>query len=167
MYVHICLVYAGGARMKQRTRAIGVVAILFLALSFGLQTPAQADDALYLQTIGGLVGPYVYTSYAYIGATADAFAKDLYPASQVKTMMDEQVKMINHLLDMIQKVQATKIAENDRKFLGHMLEVLELLKSEAQSLSAFAVSKNPQDLEKYDQARKTVWPKIKNTLGIN
>jgi hypothetical protein len=153
--------------MKQRSRVLGVVAILLFALTFGFGTPAQADDALYLQTIGGLVGPYVYTSYAYIGATADAFAKAMYPASQVKTMMDEQVKMINHLLDMIQKVQATKIAENDRKFLGSMLEVLELLKSEAQSLSAFAVSKNPQDLEKYDQARKTVWPKIKNTLGIN
>lgn len=153
--------------MKHLSRISTFIAIL-AALTFCSGIPAQAaDEALYLETIGGLVGSYIYTSYAYIGATADAFAKDLYPASQVKTMMDEKVKMINHLMDMIQKVQATNIAENDRRFLGSMLEVLELLKNEAQSLSTFAVTKNPQDLEKYDQARKTVWPKIKNVLGIN
>ena len=152
--------------MKHFVRVSTFIAI-FVALTLCFGSPAKANDALYLETIGGLAGSYIYTSYAYIGATADAFAKDLYPASQVKTMMDEKVKMINHLIDMIQKVQATNIAENDRKFLGSMLEVLELLKNEAQSLSTFAVSKNPQDLEKYDQARKTVWPKIKNVLGIN
>ena len=145
-----------------------LMCLVLLAVA-ALQSPAQAksDGALYLETIGGFGGSYIYLSYAYIGATADAYAKNIYPASQVKTMMEEKVSMIKHLAEMLHQVQNTNIEENDKQFVASMLDILDLLRQEAESLAAFAESNNPSDVERYEDARKKAWPKIKKLLGIN
>jgi hypothetical protein len=126
----------------------------------------QSDSNIYLETVGGFGGSYIYMTYAYIGVTADAFSKNIYQANQVKVMMEETVSMINNLMKMLTKVQATNIVANDKVFVDSMLEILDLLKIEAESLAAFAGGNNPADVEKYDSARKQVWPKIKTLLGI-
>ena len=126
----------------------------------------QSDSNIYLETVGGFGGSYIYMTYAYIGVTADAFSKNIYQANQVKVMMDETVSMLNNLTKMMSKVQATNIVDNDKAFVDSMIEVLGLLKVEAESLSSFAASSDPADVEKYDAARKQVWPKIKSLLGI-
>lgn len=127
---------------------------------------ASSEDNVYLETIGGFSGSYIYTSYAYIGTAADAYAKDIYPASQVKTMMDEKVHMLDNLMQLLQKVRGTNIVDNDKIFLDSMIEILVLLKTEAEALAAFTSSNNPADMERYEQSRKAAWPKIKKLLGI-
>lgn len=152
--------------MLKRPLIIFLLSISLFVLLTGATVQAS-EQSIYLEAIGGFSGSYIYTSYAYIGATADAYAKDIYTAGQVKTMMDEKSKIIFHLIDMLNKVRNTNIVENDKIFIDSMIEILELLKVEADALSAFASSNNPADVEKYDVARKKAWPKIKQLLGIN
>ena len=147
-------------------RTIGPL-LLFLALTLPLSAWADtAEDNIYLETVGGFSGSYIYTTYAYIGATADAYAKDIYPASQVKVMMDEKVQMIKNLVTQLQAVQATNIVAEDKQFISSMIEILTLLQVEAESLASFASTNDQADVERYDQARKQAWPKIKKLLGI-
>ena len=127
---------------------------------------AEAQENKYLEALGGFGGSYIYMTYAYIGVTADAYSKNIYKAAQVKVMMDESVNMLSNLVKMLEKVQTSQIVENDRKFIDSMKEILGLLKIEAEALSAFAASNDPKDVERYDQARKTAWSKIKQLLGI-
>ena len=54
----------------------------------------------------------------------------------------------------------------DKQFVESMVEIFGLLKIEASALATFAATNNPADVEKYDQARKQAWPKIKALLGI-
>jgi hypothetical protein len=140
--------------------------ILFVGLVLGMAGPAAADEKLFLETIGGFCGNYIYTTYAYIGAVADLYAKDMYPASEVKVMMDQNVQMIDKLSVQLELVRDANISDNDRKFIINLIDILSLLKSEAEGLSAFTASKSPDDLDRYDQARKKVYPKMKKLLGM-
>ena len=154
--------------MKSTSKPVWIVLVLATALVLCSPSvsPAATEDNIYLETVGGFSGSYIYLSYAYIGVTADAFSKDLYQGSQVKVMMDETVSMFNHLKKQLHRVMNTNIVEEDRLFVQSMIEVLDLLKAEAEALSDFAVSNDKADLERYEGARKRAWPKIKQLLGI-
>lgn len=130
---------------------------------------AEAVDRhkVYLNTIGGFCGSYIYTSYAYIGATADAFTKDIYTPAQVKVMMEETVGILDNLMSLLASVRNTNVAPSDRQFIDSMVEVLELLKIEARALATFTQTRKQDDVQRYDRAREEAWPKIKKILGIN
>ncbi|MFH1092155.1 MAG: hypothetical protein V1742_11365 [Pseudomonadota bacterium] len=144
------------------------LAIILVVLSLFV-TPlssSASDENVYIDAIGALSGSYLYMAYAYIGVTADAYSKNIYPASQVKLMMEEKVNFLDKLMQRLQQVQATNLAPKDKQFVESMIEIFGLLKTEAQSLAAFAATNSPTDVEKYDLARKQAWPKIKILLGI-
>ena len=140
---------------------IGIVLILGAA-----PLPAATADNLYLETIGGFIGPYIYTTYGYIAVTADAYTKKLYPAERVRIMMDESVNMLRVLIDSLKKVQATNLHDADKEYLDQTIQVLNDLKTVADSLSAFVASGNKADAERYEETRKKVWPMIKEHLRI-
>lgn len=140
--------------------------LLILILIFPATTEAKSDETVYIETIGVFGGIYIYTTYAYIGTTADAFSKDIYDAGQVKSMMDEKINMLNNLEAMLLRVQATNMAPADKKFIASMLDIIGLLRQEASALSEFVNTKDEADAEKYDQARKAAWLKIKKLLGM-
>ncbi len=137
-----------------------------LLLIFPGTSQAASEDMIYLDAVGGFGGSYIYLTYAYIGMTADAFSKKVYQAEQVKDMMDETVSMLNKLIKLLGQVQTTDIAEEDKKFIDSMIDILTLLRAEAKHLSDYAKSNDPADVEKYDKARSTVLPKIKQLLRI-
>lgn len=138
---------------------------LVLVLTAPAVIPAASED-IYLETIGGLGGSQMYITYAYIGVTADAYSKEIYPAGQVKAMMGQTKDMLRKVLPLLRSVQQTGLEESDREFLNSMIEVYGLLETEAEALSAFVSSHEKKDLERYDQARKEAWPKIKKLLGL-
>ena len=152
--------------MKKYVSVLFIFFVVTVVLCHPCQATGLSDSNIYLETVGGFGGSYIYMTYAYIGVTADAFSKNIYQANQVKVMMDETVSMLNNIVKMLTKVQSTNIVENDKAFVDSMIEVLGLLKLEAESLASFAASGDPADVEKYDSARKQVWPKIKSLLGI-
>jgi hypothetical protein len=153
--------------IRMRKRFLFVIACMLLALVLTTGPASALGEAeIYLETVGGFGGSYIYMTYAYIGVTADAYSKDIYQAGQVQVMMDEKVGMIENLIKLLQRVQGTELAPEDKAFVESMVDILELLKVEAQSLSAFAVSRDPSDVERYEQARNEAWPRIKKLLGI-
>lgn len=143
---------------------VPILMVCFLILPS--QTSAASEDVIYLETIGGFGGSYIYMTYAYIGVTADAYSKKIYQPQQVKVMMNETVSMIDKLNSMLIKVQKTDVVENDRKFVKSMIEILNLLQVEARSLSSLAETNDPTDIEAFEHAREQAWPKIKKLLGI-
>ncbi|MFH1136648.1 MAG: hypothetical protein V1816_11265 [Pseudomonadota bacterium] len=152
-----------------RTIVKGLFALIIACgLTFSFTAPARGEDSIvYLETIAGFCGSYLLTSYGYIATTADAYAKDLYPAGQVKFMMENTISNLTSVAGHLQRVKATNIAESDKKFVDSVLEVLDVLKLEAESLAAVTSSKNQADVEKFDQASEQAWQKIKKLLKIN
>jgi hypothetical protein len=150
--------------LKRVWSKVGLVVALLLI--FPGTSQAASEDMECLDAVGGLCGSYIYITYAYIGMTADAFSKKMYQPEQVKEMMDETVIMLNKLMKILGRVQTTDIAEEDKKFIVSLIEVLSLLRTEAEHLSAYAESNDMADVEKYDEARRTVLPKIKQLLQL-
>ena len=142
--------------------------IIACCLTLSFTAAARGEDSIiYLETIAGFCGSYLLTSYGYIATTADAYAKDLYPANQVKFMMENTISNLTTVSGHLQRVKATNIADSDKKFVDSVIDVLNVLKLEAESLIAVTSSKNQADVERFDQASEQAWQKIKKLLKIN
>lgn len=155
-------------RMR-RSPAIWKCILVFCILLFlPLHSAFASEDDLCLETIGGFGGIHIYTTYAFIGVTADSFSKNVYDATRVKGMMDDTSNMLNKMTELLTQLEKSDmVTEADKAYIGEMIEIIALLKEEAESLSAFAASKNPEDVERFALARKKAWPKIKQLFGIN
>ncbi|MBU2552413.1 MAG: hypothetical protein KKB20_28630 [Proteobacteria bacterium] len=151
--------------MKTRFLILALLAAsLILNPSF---CQATADkDSVYLETIGGFLGSHMYTTFAYIGVTADAYAKNVYTAAQVKKMMEHKAATIKDVIGNLKKIESLNLPEGDRRFLTSSLEVFDLLLVEAEALATLVSSSNQESLEKYDQAREQSWYKMKRLLQI-
>jgi hypothetical protein len=151
--------------MHRNRRPVAILTILVLICGFTVPAPA-ADEKTYLETIAGFGGIYIYMTYAYIGVAADAYSKDIYEAEHIKNMMEETVNMLNNLTQLLAKVQATDLSAEDKEFVQDLVHVMGLLKIESESLAAFAVSNDPADVARYEEARKKAWPEISKLLGM-
>jgi hypothetical protein len=134
--------------------------------SGGTPGPGDAEDSPFLFAIGVLASQNIYTTYAYIGSVADGYGNDSYSAQQVQTLMREVIGLTSVAIENIDAVAKSNIAEPDKQALQNVTEILELLKQEATSLSSYTKTQSDEDLEAYDTARMTVWPKIKAVLQI-
>ena len=144
-----------------------IVTASVLAIAIGLWTasPTLSADDSQLQAIGSLAAAHVYTSYGYVGVTADAFVADSFTANQVTDLMTEVTEMIDLNVEALQKVRAS-VGDDDQEFLDDLVRVYRLVKREAQALVIFARSKHPEDAAAFEKSRKAVWPHLKNLLGI-
>lgn len=143
-----------------------VPALVLLALA---ATPVWAqvqkeDDRLVC--IGALSGAHIYTTYGYIGGVADLYGHQVYKADRVQELMREVVGVANVSIKQLRKVREGIVDAGDKQVIDDMCEVYDLLQKEAMALSAYARTGNKADLEAFETARNTVWPKIKGVLGI-
>ncbi len=122
------------------------------------------DDRLVC--IGALSGAHVYTTYGYVGTVADAYAHDVYKADKVQELMKEVVGLSDVSIKQLKAVRNGNLVESDKKVIDDVVEVYTLLKEEAQALSDYTKSKDKDDLQKFEKARTSAWPKIKTVLGI-
>jgi len=128
--------------------------------------PEVPKDDDRLVCIGALAGAHIYTTYGYVGGVADAYAHDIYKAEKVQDLMKEVVGLADVSVKQLKAVRNGNIVESDKKVIDDVIEVYGLLKEEAQALSDYTKSKDKEDLDKYEKARTTVWPRIKTVLGI-
>jgi hypothetical protein len=149
--------------MLKKSYLMPMLFLAIIALSLSPQTSSAECDA-ELTTIGSISGSFVYTAYGYIGASADAFSKNLYTSEQLRAMMSEMIS----LLDVVEESLRTlpKLTTEDRQTIYALIEILNLLKKEADALAAYSASKNQADADTYDLNRKEAWSKIQTTLGI-
>ena len=125
---------------------------------------SKTDDRLVC--IGALAGAHIYTTYGYVGGVADAYAHDVYKADKVQQLMKEVVGLSDVSVKQLKAVRNGNIVDTDKKVIDDVIEVYGPLSEEASALSDYVKSKDQDDLQKYEKARTTVWPKIRAVLGI-
>jgi hypothetical protein len=128
--------------------------------------PPATDDDPWLLAIGVLSGQNIYVTYAYIGSVADGYYHKVYSADQVQSLMKETVSLTDVAIEHLRKVESTKIVDPDRKAIARVIEIMGLLKQEAEALSAYTRTQSDADLQAYETARKSAWPKIKEALKM-
>ena len=138
--------------------------LLVLADEPKKETEAKVDDRLVC--IGALSGAHIYTTYGYVGTVADAYAHDIYKADKVQDLMAEVAKLAEVSIGQLKAVRKGNLDEGDRKVIDNVIEVYSLLHDEALALSDYTKSKSQVDLQKFEKARTTAWPKIKTVLGL-
>jgi len=128
--------------------------------------PPKAADDPWLVAIGVLSGQNIYVTYAYIGSVADGYYKRAYTPEQVQSLMKEVIGLTDVAIEHLKKVETTKIVDSDRKAIERVVEIMGLLKQEAEALSTFTRTESDADLQAYEAARTSAWPKIKEALQM-
>jgi hypothetical protein len=126
---------------------------------------ALAQDAC-LEAVGGLSAGHTYTSYLLIGTTADGFAQKAFDADHVAEVATEIGTLCGNVTGLLAKLRGGKLSDSDSKYLGEIEAIYALLKEQSSALAAYAKSNKNEDMEKYEKARTTVYPKIQTLLGI-
>ena len=110
----------------------------------------------------------MYSSYFAIGAIADGFGKKVYNADQVEKLMDSLGSMSAQNAKTLRKLKdnGEKLSEAEKKSIEEVAVILDLLKKEADAMTAFTKSKTKEDSAEFQKARKEVWGKIKTFLGL-
>ncbi len=142
-------------------KRIVVVLAVWLACA-----PVWAQDSC-LEAVGGLSAGHSYTSYLLIGTTADGFAKKAFDAEHVSEVATEIGTLCEKVTVLLTKLRAGKLSESDAKYLTEIQAIYVLLKEQSSALAAFAKSGKNEDMEKYEKARTTVYPKIQALFGID
>ena len=154
-----------------------ILAVLLLSLFlnpsastlWAQQDTAGTDrDVLYLNTIGSFSAGFVLQSYGYIGLLADSLSKGVYEPQLVNTMLGETINYLNNVNNQLNKYQqgAGFLAQGDKNFIASISRIVGHLTEEAQALSAFATSKNKEDLERYEDARKSALTEINRVFNM-
>jgi hypothetical protein len=133
--------------------------------------PGSPDEPLDPETdrlmlIGGLSGAHLYTTYAYVGVLTDGLLKDLYTTDQTKLMLGEVVSVSDNLIKNYTRVRDGGLSPEDTQYMNSMIEIHRLLQDQARAAIEYADTRSPTDAEEFENARKTVWPKIAALLGL-
>lgn len=151
---------------KKRSRLYLGMGLVVLALCSGRGLHAETSKAQdQLESIGSLSAAHIYTSYGYIGVTADAFVEKAFTAQTVTELMTEVVNMIEINIKSLRKVQ-DNVSKDDGEFIDAMINVYELVNLQAKALIKYVETEKPQDAEAFEKARTAAWPKLKVLLGI-
>ena len=129
---------------------------------------AQAEkDILHLNTIGAFSAGFVLQSYGYIGVLADVMSQEVYPADLVRDMLGETINYMRNVNGQLLKYHSgPPIAPGDLEFISAIMEIINYLIVEAESLSSFARTKSKDDLQRYEEARRNAWKSIKKTFNV-
>ncbi len=102
-----------------------------------------------LVAIGGLAGSSVYYSFVIVGMTADAFAKEVYDADQVKQITDEVCALTKTNAGQLRDVRKMELTDSDAGLVDEILATLEVIQKYARSCSGSSrrESTSPQDCE--------------------
>lgn len=141
--------------------------ILAAALMMAAAVPAARAQDACLEAVGGLSAGHTYTSYLLIGTTADGFAKKAFEADHVAEIATEIGTLCGNVTGLLAKLRAGKLSEADAKYLSEIEGIYALLKEQAGALAAYAKSGKNEDMQRYEKARTTVYPKIQTLLGAD
>ena len=127
-------------------------------------TPAAVEDDRLL-LIGVVSTSYLYTTYAYLGTTADGVRHKIYTAEEVQQRVAEVQKMTDGVASRRKKLKTDDLAAPDRAALDRMQKSLSLIKVQATALSEFARSGSSESDQAYQNAATKSWQSLSVTLG--
>jgi hypothetical protein len=151
---------------------IGFMALLVICLQSGFTlaqsaAPDKSQEALKV-ALGGSSAMTAFSACGYIGTMADAYRAGIYKENQLAVRMGGLIgglKMNKGQLD--QLAQDKNLGAEDQKMLSNLVEILEELITEAQSLRQYAGDKKPQHLKAFHDARTKSWQMTAKLLGLN
>jgi hypothetical protein len=105
-------------------------------------------------------------SFGYIGTYADLYGKGVYDAERVNRMLRETTIYLQNSRDRLRLFQtsAMGLSTGDKKYLAEVVTILDLLIAEAESLSAFALNHNQDDLKNYEANKDKAWTRLSKLL---
>jgi hypothetical protein len=138
-------------------------ALLALALCLPAWGQTEAPDpgqdereSLDSNAIATLSVGLVIQSLGYVGIYADLLSKGVYDPELVTKMLGETVQYMTNARNVLHQYQSrsVEVRSGDRRYLGEIENILNLLIQEAESLSAFARTRSEDDLQKYRESRE-------------
>lgn len=142
------------------------------------QTPPEAQpqedpekgtkpkDDPRLVVIGGLGANALYASYMLVGVTADGFAKDVYTADQVTSIVDSVISVFKVNKEQLAALRKMELTEEDAKSLDEMIGLIDMISEYADLLGKYAKEKDPKMADAFQEHRAKTWERLKKLLGI-
>ena len=166
------LIFGAGGRLCLIPALVLMIAASAGALyaQNGRSADAQTErERLDLNAIATLSVAVLIQSYGYIGTYADLFSTGVYDAERVNQMLRETTIYLRNSRDQLKLFQssAAGVSSGDRQYLGEVTDILDLLIAEAESLSAFTLSHNQDDLRKYEANKTRAWSRLSKLLHRN
>ncbi|MDR2368379.1 MAG: hypothetical protein LBF58_09785 [Deltaproteobacteria bacterium] len=124
-------------------------------------------ETLHLNTIGTYSAGFVLLSYGYIGVLADALGQRVYEPDVVNSMLRETITYLNNANNQLKsyKDHESELSESDLNFLSGISSIIGDLIIEAEALADFASGEDAA-LDRYNNARKEAWQRIKRILNV-
>ena len=156
--------------MKMRSHGRGIcftflATALVVATVGGTDTASSSAEEVQLQAIGSLAAAHIYTSYGYVGVTADGLVAKTFTAKQVIELMSEVDDMLTMNMEALQKVSSS-VSGDDRQFVDDLINIYQMVKKETMALTTYARTEKAEDAAAFEKSRKSIWPYLKQTLGI-
>lgn len=119
-----------------------------------------------LECVGALSITHAHTSLALIGVTADAFAKDVYPAETAAELMGGLIGGIDANKKALRKLQAAdELTDEDEAYVDGVLGLYNALEVEAKALIKFTKTKSEADAMAFEKARLAAVDKLNKLIG--
>ncbi|MDR2199159.1 MAG: hypothetical protein LBR53_06880 [Deltaproteobacteria bacterium] len=131
--------------------------------------PDRGRESLDLNTIATLSVAVLFQSFGYIGTYADLLATGVYDAERVTTMLKETTFYLRNSRDQLKLFQssAAGLRRGDQRYLSEVVTTLELLITEAESLSAYALRHEQDDLKRFEASKDKAWTHLSGLLNWN
>lgn len=145
-----------------------ILFVFILSVTFFVSSFAQEGKEEALIALGSTSGLLLYNTYICIGAIADGYVGEVYTATRVGELMDEQVASMDAVIAEFNNLTDSGFVtdEGDLSYISDLILTMELLKREAKGLKAYAATGSDADSDEYNSARDTAWENIAELLGF-
>lgn len=148
-----------------RWPGVTMVLATIVALGSGAR-PAQAEQEVE-RALGAAAATALYEVQMVLGLSADAFAKKVYTAEQMETMIGEQTNLLKNLDKELSKLQKLEsVTEADKKSLKEMSDCIAKLQDTAEALQDYVKDSSDENAEAYQEARKASYAALADLMGL-
>jgi hypothetical protein len=151
--------------MKRRapTLLVTVLTMLVSSIAFAASEAETATQAL-ASSLGTLSGADAYTTYIALGAVADGWVHNVYPADKVTRIAGVLRRLAEAAAAGLNAVLVSgALREDDRAYVQGMVDAYGLLAAEAGALTAWVQT---GERKSFDEARDKAWKLILSTLAM-
>jgi hypothetical protein len=135
---------------------------------FSARQAAAEEPVTMEEAFGFTLGISLYNVQIVLGISADAFAKDVYTADEMTTIINEQISMLDNLGKYLNKLAALKtVSAADKSSMKEGSGCVDKLTATANALSAYVADPSQDNADVYQTKRKASYAAISVLLGLD